>query len=265
MVTQRHEQNEKERPSDLPSQLKPVTADSAGVAMTGHEFNSAHKDMLASAKPAETTKLTITNDSDQSSSRVSAATKTEWQPSLKADPVHDWDKTDFLAWTGNASERLGFSDEGDNKTANAFRHVITAAIYTMKYGASTTSELGWMNEQKDFNIVSSLRGKIDFDKISDTNADLLNNQSGIKIAQQLIKEKGAGNVTIQDLENRAAEAVRQGVAVIHPDQELRSGRLAKEILSYHSMPGLIEWEAKNGPTELDRKKAQQIVDERHLH
>jgi len=52
--------------------------------------------------------------------------------------------------------------------------------------------------------------------------------------------------------------------VIHPDQELRSGRLAKEILSYHSMPGLIEWEAKHGPTEIDRKKAQQIVDQRHL-
>jgi hypothetical protein len=134
----------------------------------------------------------------------------------------------------------------------------------MKYGGAATSELGWANEQKDFNIVNSLRGKIDYDKIADTNADLLNNQAGIQIARQLIAEKGAGNVTIKDIEERAVQAIKNGTAVTHPDQELRSGRLASETLSYHSMPGLIKWEAANGPTAADRERAQRVVNERHL-
>ncbi len=141
---------------------------------------------------------------------------------------------------------------------------MTAAIYTVKYGEGWTSNLGWANEQKDFNIVSSLRGRIDLDKISDTNADLLNNRSGIQIAQELIKAKGAGNVTIADLEKRVVEWLKAGKLVDHPDKELRSGRLAPEILSYHHMEGLIEWEAKNGPTPADRAKAHEILKARHL-
>ena len=116
----------------------------------------------------------------------------------------------------------------------------------------------------DFNIVTSLRGKIDLAKIADTNADLLNNRSGIEIAQRLVREKGEGNVTIKDLEDAVMRDLRAGKLVTHPQQELRSGRLAPEMLSYHRMPGLIQWEAQNGPTESDRARAREILQHRGI-
>ena len=245
---ERSEKNDNQPPAERPPQL---TADAAGVAMTGSDFNNTLRAIAMGASGLDMPPLSFTDNK-------------EWQPSLSP-TVRDLHKSDFVRWTGEESARLGFKDEaGDNKYDNAFRHTLTAAIYTMKYGPAVTSELGWMNEQKDFNIYKSLTGKIDFDKISDTNTDLLNNQSGIRMAEQLIKEKGAANVTIKDLEDRAAEMVRKGEVVTHPDQELRSGKLAPETLSYHTMPGLIKWEAANGPTAEDRRKAQEIVDERHL-
>jgi hypothetical protein len=147
---------------------------------------------------------------------------------------------------------------------NAFRHALTASMYTIKYGESVTSSLGWVNEQKNFNALSSFAGEINMAKIADTNTDLLNNQSGIKIAEDLIKEKGAKNITIADLEKRVSEEVKDEKLSVHPAQELRSGRLAKEHLSYHSMAGLIVWESKYGPTAKDRSAAVKIVEARHL-
>ncbi|HEY9683403.1 MAG TPA: hypothetical protein V6C86_17625 [Oculatellaceae cyanobacterium] len=104
-----------------------------------------------------------------------------------------------------------------------------------------------MNEQKNFNIFSLCAGEITLAKIADTNTDLLNNRSGMKIAEDLIKEKGAKNVTIADIEKRVSEEVKAETLSVHSMQELRTGRLATEHLSYHSMAGLIVWESRNGP------------------
>jgi hypothetical protein len=221
----------------------PLNADQAGVSMAAADFNAAH----AAAKKSE---------------------GSEFTPSTESSILHDFTiagKGDYGNWTDKEAQRLGLVENNqDRKEENAFRHAFTAALYTIKYGESTTLELGWANEQKDFNIINSLRGKIDFDKISDTNTDLLNNRNGVAIAKELIKEKGEGNVTVKDIEDRVVQWLRAGKLVDHPDHELRSGKLAPEILSYHSMPGLIKWESKNGPTEEDREKAQDVLKARHM-
>jgi hypothetical protein len=170
-------------------------------------------------------------------------------------------KNRYNEWAGRAAGKYNLVEDSskDHTEENAFRHTLTSAIYSLKYGSRATLEMGWANEQKDFNIVTSLTGKIDLDKIADTNADLLNNRSGIDIAQRLIKEKGEGHVTIKDIEDAVIRDLRAGQLVTHPCEELRSGRLASEMLSYHRMPGLIQWEARNGPTESDRARASEIL------
>jgi hypothetical protein len=251
-----------------------VTAENLGVPMTGTDFNKAHEAMKPGTVPSEAAPPLILTDHQgadhggQANVTVEQKADKTYTPTTHSDIWHDLSikgKNDYGAWAEREGERLGLvENDHDVKEQNAFRHVMTAALFTLKYGGAATSELGWANEQKDFNIVSSYEGKINLDKISDTNVDLLNNQSGIAIARELIKEKGEGNVTITDLEKKVIEEMKAGKLATHPDAELRSGRLASEILSYHSMAGLIKWESENGPTEEDRAKASEIVKLRHI-
>src|SRR5262249_5801611 len=124
-----------------------------------------------------------------------------FQPTTKPDVLHDFNplKSEYIEWTKQEGKRLGLVDKGESQLINAFRHTFTTALLALKYGGTLTSELGWLNEQKDFNVYASLHGDITLDKIADTNADLLNDQYGIDIANQLIKEKGALHVTINDI------------------------------------------------------------------
>ena len=217
-----------------------VGAQAFGIDMTAPQFNHSHKD---------------------------AKTAQKFTADLNKHYLHDFSnsgKNDYGKWADNEARARGLSDKGDNQDINAFRHTVTAAIYSMKYGAGVTSELGWANEQKDFNAFTSYKGKINLAKIADTNTDLLNNQSGMAIAKELTREKGAGHVTIADIEDRALAELRKGHLSNHPMAELRSGRLATETISYHSMGGLIKWEAANGPSKADREKASDIVRVRHI-
>jgi hypothetical protein len=220
-----------------------LNVESLGLAMTDQSFNRTFQ------------KTQAKKDNEK------------FTPVLKQDYLHDFTlsrKNDYGTWADNEGKKLGFSDHGDVQQINAFRHALTAAIYTIKYGENVTSSVGWMNEQKNFNIFSSLAGEINLAKIADTNADLLNNQSGIKIAEELIEEKGKQNITIADIEKRVSDEVKAEELSVHPMQELKTGRLATEHLSYHSMPGLIIWESKYGPTAKDRAAAAKIVENRHL-
>lgn len=175
-------------------------------------------------------------------------------------------KNEFNQWAGNRARahNLVENSRRDLTEENAFRHTITSAIYAMKYGERTSLEMGWMNEQKDFNLYSSYRGKIDLAKIADTNADLLNNRAGVEIARRLMQEKGEDKVTVKDIEDAVIKALKEGKLVTRPMQELQSGRLAEEMLSYRRMPDLIKWQAENGPTEQDRRAARAIVRDRRL-
>ncbi|MBK7749709.1 MAG: hypothetical protein IPI39_20945 [Candidatus Obscuribacter sp.] len=272
-------------PAQVEGRHTHLSAENAGVSMTSVDTNAAHRAMRTAASGGEglgdlvitgaatRDRTTVGNDSATTKDRAAAGKDTakqpEWQPSLKSDIFNDFTiegKNKYNVWAGREARRYNLvENEGkDHTEENAFRHALTSAIYSMKYGSTASLEMGWANEQKDFNIVTSLRGKIDLAKIADTNADLLNNRSGIEIAQRLVREKGEGNVTIKDLEDAVMRDLRAGKLVTHPQQELRSGRLAPEMLSYHRMPGLIQWEAQNGPTESDRARAREILQHRGI-
>lgn len=175
-------------------------------------------------------------------------------------------KNEFNQWASNRARAHNLVEDSsrDLTEENAFRHTITSAIYAMKYGERTSLEMGWMNEQKDFNLYTSYRGKIDLAKIADTNADLLNNRAGVEIARRLVQDKGEGKVTVKDIEEAVVKALREGKLVTRPMQELHSGKLAEEMLSYRRMPDLLKWQAENGPTEADRRAAREIVRARRL-
>lgn len=285
-------------PSQGDGRQAPLTSESAGVSMTSMENNAAHRAMKMAAGAGDylgdlvitgamgqprmlpvndsgraQERTTPGNDSakvpERATSSADNAKAQEWQPSLRSDVLNDFSisgKNKYNEWAGRVARRhnLVENESKDHTEENAFRHALTSAIYSMKYGSTASLEMGWANEQKDFNIITSLRGKIDLAKIADTNADLLNNRSGIAIAQRLVREKGEGNVTIKDLEDAVIKELRAGKLVTHPHQELRSGRLAPEMLSYHRMPGLIQWEAQNGPTEWDRARAREILQHRGI-
>ncbi|MBL0185547.1 MAG: hypothetical protein IPP97_07450 [Candidatus Obscuribacter sp.] len=272
-------------PAQVEGRHTHLSAENAGVSMTSVDTNAAHRAMRTAASGGEglgdlvitgaatRDRSTVGNDSATPKDRAAAVNDTakqqDWQPSLKSDIFNDFTiegKNKYNEWAGREARRHNLvENEGkDHTEENAFRHALTSAIYSMKYGSTASLEMGWANEQKDFNIVTSLRGKIDLAKIADTNADLLNNRSGIEIAQRLVREKGEGNVTIKDLEDAVMRDLRAGKLVTHPQQELRSGRLAPEMLSYHRMPGLIQWEAQNGPTESDRARAREILQHRGI-
>ncbi len=285
-------------PAQVEGRHTHLSAENAGVSMTSVDTNAAHRAMRTAASGGEglgdlvitgaatRDRTTVGNDSATTKDRAAAgndsamtkdraaagndtAKQQDWQPSLKSDIFNDFTiegKNKYNEWAGREARRYNLVEhEGkDHTEENAFRHALTSAIYSMKYGSTASLEMGWANEQKDFNIVTSLRGKIDLAKIADTNADLLNNRSGIEIAQRLVREKGEGNVTIKDLEEAVIKELREGKLVTHPQQELRSGRLAPEMLSYHRMPGLIQWEAQNGPTESDRARAREILQHRGI-
>jgi hypothetical protein len=272
-------------PAQVEGRHSHLSAENAGVSMTSVDTNAAHRAMRTAASGGEglgdlvitgaatRDRTTVGNDSATTKDRAAAgndsAKQQDWQPSLKSDIFNDFTiegKNKYNEWAGREARRYNLvENEGkDHTEENAFRHALTSAIYSMKYGSTASLEMGWANEQKDFNIVTSLRGKIDLAKIADTNADLLNNRSGIEIAQRLVREKGEGNVTIKDLEEAVIKELREGKLVTHPQQELRTGRLAPEMLSYHRMPGLIQWEAQNGPTESDRARAREILQHRGI-
>lgn len=262
-----------------------LSAENAGVSMTSADTNAAFRAMRTAASGGDGLgDIVITgavardltaagNDSavtrDRTIAGTDSAKQQDWQPSLRSDIFNDFTiegKNRYNEWAGRVARRhnLVEDESKDHTEENAFRHALTSAIYSMKYGSTASLEMGWANEQKDFNIVTSLRGKIDLAKIADTNADLLNNRSGIEIAQRLVREKGEGNVTIKDLEDAVIKALREGKLVTRPQQELRSGRLAPEMISYHRMPGLIQWQAQNGPTESDRARAREILQHRGI-
>jgi hypothetical protein len=228
------------------------------------DFNTTHAAMVA-GRLAGVGPTDLVIHSEKSAATTQPPAK--YKPTLSPDYLHDFTlsgKKDYMLWSEVECKKFGLVDQGDFQQKNAFRHAVTAAIYTIKYGENVTSELGWLNEQKDFNIVDSYKGKLDLAKIADTNVDLLNNRSGMNIAKQLLKEKSADKITVEDVENRVLKELKAERLSIYPAHQLRYGTLAPETLSYHSMSGLIKWEAENGPTPEDRSKAQTIVDERHI-
>jgi hypothetical protein len=175
---------------------------------------------------------------DQFTREGKGAEADHFTPTLKPDE-RDWSpaviKQNYGAWAQRTASEYGLEDSGAKKRdrkqdddLNAFRHGATAAIFAIKYGPKTALLMGIANE-----IITKLASKplatMEERELADTNADLLNNRQGVNIAKTLMASKGKENLTVKDVTDAIAKAVKGGRLITQPLKAWRGENIAPEI------------------------------------
>lgn len=157
-------------------------------------------------------------DENDGISRSDAAKHVPFKPELKRDLATDlFAKKDFHVWTETLADQLGLTDRSGAEMNNAFRHALTSAIYTFKFGGFGTFMLGELNEvQRKVQDYFTEEGDHWW---KDSQADEYNNVVGILIAQELMKQpRPIGKpVTVEDVIGSTYRALQEGRLVVDVD------------------------------------------------
>jgi hypothetical protein len=141
-----------------------------------------------------------------------------WKPTLEPDAndfnmLKDEAIRRMYLWTAAKGMKLGLVEQqpGAIKEINAFRHVMTSAIYKLKYGNLAAKVLADVNERRHPEWFSHMGER------ADSYADRCNNQVGFKIADKLdiLRQKGK-KVIVDDVVKKAYEAIKEGRCVTNP-------------------------------------------------
>jgi hypothetical protein len=167
--------------------------------------------------------------------------KHDWKPTLERDindfnMLHDDAITRMVNWTASEGTKLGLIErkDGQPKEINAFRHVVTAAVYKLKYGNLASKILADINERRHLEWFSHMGER------ADSYADRCNNQIGFKIAEELDALRRKGNkVTVEEVVKKAYAAIKAGQCVTNPretyEQYLRKIEKEPEEIHYRGM------------------------------
>lgn len=166
--------------------------------------------------PIEPLKQTEQLASDDSDRYLTPTDNKNWQPTLEPDSndFNPWDNyavKRMVDWAARQAKDLGFdpTNKNDEPYFNALRHMMTAAIYKLKYGDIVAKALADANERKhpwEWLTKSYER--------ADSYADRCNNYVGFQIADELEARRQKGEkIGIHDVVESATEALKAGRCV----------------------------------------------------
>lgn len=156
-------------------------------------------------------------DENSGITKADVAAYEPFKPSLDkrlSDPV---DKGEFHIYAETMADKLGIKDSDGQELSNAFRHALTSAVYTFKYGETAAYGLGEMNEwQRKARDFFTEKGDHWW---KDSKADSFNNLQGISIANQLIERAKLTGVpvTVEDVVRATDSALKSGKLITNID------------------------------------------------
>lgn len=156
-------------------------------------------------------------DENSGISKADVAKYEPFKPSLDKSFSDPLNKKEFHIFAETMGDKLGIKDSEGQELNNAFRHALTSAVYTFKYGESTAFGLGEMNEwQRKARDFFTEKGDHWW---KDSKADSFNNLQGIAVANQLMeraKQTGVP-VTVEDVVRATHEALKSGKLITNID------------------------------------------------